>query len=109
MTIEKPTMNEDVPPIQDLGDFPASHVSFPGYTQYHHSSKESPFPKLPFLVSMLNLRGGKGGRPQKTAWRVFIEKNPKKKQKTYCVPCRVSDRQCGYVIYTKLADPSDSQ
>ena len=51
-------MNEDVPPIQDLGDFPVSNVSFPRYTQYHHSSKESPFPKLPFLVSTLNLGGG---------------------------------------------------
>ena len=79
-------MNEDVPPIQDLGDFPVSHVSFPRYTQYHHSSKESPFPKLPFLVSTLNLGGGgEGGRPQKTAWRVFIEKNPKKKQKNLIV------------------------
>ena len=54
-------MNEDVPPIQDLGDFPVSNVSFPRYTQYHHSSKESPFPKLPFLVSTLNLGGGGGG------------------------------------------------
>lgn len=70
----EPTMNEDVSPLQDLADFPASYASFPRCTQYHHSSKESPFPNVPFLVSMPKFPG-QGGRQQKTAWRVFIEKS----------------------------------
>ena len=54
-------MNEDVPPIQDLADFPASYASFPRCTQYHHSSKESPFPKVQFPVSMPKFPGWGGG------------------------------------------------